>query len=120
MPERYKPAREEALRLKIQQMDRDRAAYGEALLIVRQFLARLSTSKSAGFWPTIGTVLAAKHHWVSILCESCGGVADLDLRMKRRDPEASIRVVLKDDFRCPRCNGHGRPRIVSLSKLPSR
>jgi len=44
-------------------------------------------------------------------------VIDLDLRVKRRDPEASIRVALRD-VRCPRCNGNGRPRILALSKLP--
>jgi hypothetical protein len=38
--------------------------------------------------------------------------------VKRRDPEAPIRVAL-DDVRCPRCNGHGRTRIVGLSRYPS-
>jgi hypothetical protein len=33
-------------------------------------------------------------------------VVDLDLRMKPRDPETSIRVALRD-VQCPRCNGHG-------------
>jgi hypothetical protein len=117
MPERYKPAREEVFRLKIHQMERDRAAFGEALLIVRQFNARLSTSKHAGFWPTIGTALAANHRWLSVVCESCHGITDIDLSMKPRDSEASIRVVLKD-VRCPRCNGHGRPRIIGLMRLP--
>jgi len=53
-----------------------------------------------------------------ILCESCGGVTDLDLRVKPRDHEASIRVALHD-VRCPRCNGHGRPRVVALAAHPS-
>jgi hypothetical protein len=39
-------------------------------------------------------------------------VVDLDLRVKLRDPEASIRVALRD-VRCPRCNGHGHPRRVT-------
>lgn len=32
----------------------------------------------------------------------------------RGGPPPSIRVVLRD-VRCPRCNGHGRPRIVALA-----
>jgi hypothetical protein len=34
--------------------------------------------------------------------------------VKRRDPDALIRVAL-NDVRCPRYNGHGRTRIVGLS-----
>jgi hypothetical protein len=45
-------------------------------------------------------------------------VIDLDLTVKRRDPDASIRVAL-NDVRCPRCNGHGRTRIVGPSRYPS-
>jgi hypothetical protein len=62
--------------------------------------------------------LTTKHHWLIINCDSCGTVIDLDLRVKPRDPEASIRVALRE-FQCPRCNGSGRPRIVALSKHPS-
>jgi len=51
-------------------------------------------------------------------CDSCGTVIDLDLTVKRRDPEASVRVALRD-MRCPRCNGYGRPRIIALAWLPS-
>jgi hypothetical protein len=62
----------------------------------------------------IGAAIAALHPWVVIACDSCDSLIDLDLRMKRRDPEASISVVLHD-VRCPRCNGHGRPRIAGLA-----
>jgi hypothetical protein len=50
--------------------------------------------------------------------KSPAGIIDLDLSVKRRDPEAPIRVAL-NDVRCPRCNGHGHPRIVALSRYPS-
>ena len=50
------------------------------------------------------------HHWLVMNCDSCGTVVDLDLRVKPPDPEASIRVALRE-IQCPRCNGHGRPRI---------
>jgi hypothetical protein len=42
-------------------------------------------------------------------------VVDLDLRVKPRDPDASVRVDLRDVL-CPRCNGHGRPRIAGLAQ----
>ncbi len=62
--------------------------------------------------------LTAKHHWLVIACDSCGAIIDLDLRVKRRDPEAVVRIAL-DDVRCPRCNGLGRMRIAGLSRYPS-
>jgi len=55
---------------------------------------------------------------VVIVCDACGTVVDLDLRVKPRDPEASIRVALRD-VQCPRCNGHGRPCIIALAAHPS-
>ena len=41
---------------------------------------------------------------------------DLDLRVKPRDLDASIRVALCD-VRCPRSNGHDRPRIIALAEV---
>ena len=51
-------------------------------------------------------------------CDSCGAVVDLDFRVKPRDSEALVRVALRD-VRCPRCDGHGRQRIIALSHHPS-
>ena len=96
----------------------EREAYEDALAIVRQFNARLSAKKTAWFWPTVSAALASKHHWLIIACDACDSVIDLDLTMKRRDPDAPIRLAL-NDVRCPRCNGHGRTRIVGLSRYPS-
>jgi hypothetical protein len=42
-----------------------------------------------------------------------GSARQLDLTVKRRDPNAPIRVAL-DDFRCPRCNSHVRTRICRI------
>jgi len=84
----------------------------------RQFNARLSAKKHPWFWPTLGAALASKHHWLIIACDACNTVIDLDLTVKRRDPDAPIRLAL-NDVRCPRCNGHGRTRIVGLSRYPS-
>jgi hypothetical protein len=99
-------------------MRREREAYEDALAIIRQFNARLSVKKTAWFWPTVGAALASKHHWLIISCDACGTIIDLDLTVKRRDPDAPVRVAL-NDVRCPRCNGHGRTRIVGLSRYPS-
>ena len=71
-----------------------------------------------GFWPKIKAALVSKHHWLVIACDSCDSLVDLDLRAKPRDPEESIRVALRD-VRCPRCNGHGRPRIIALAQNAS-
>jgi hypothetical protein len=90
----------------------------EATATVRRFNADISGKGYSWFWPKITAAFTAKHPWLVIACDSCGTVVDLDLRVKPRDPEASIRVALRD-VRCPRCNGHGRPRIVGLSRCPS-
>ncbi len=90
----------------------------DALATVRRFNARLSVRGYSWFWPKISAALTSKHHWLVVVCDSCGTVVDLDLRVKPRDPEASVRVTLRD-VRCPRCNGHGRPRIIALARHPS-
>ncbi len=98
-----------------ERLQRERQAERDALATVRRFNAVMSAKRRAWFWPKIGAALAAKHPWVVIACDSCGIVNYLDLRMKPRDAEASIRVALRD-VRCPRCNGQGRPRIVGLAQ----
>jgi len=94
------------------QMERD------ALATVRAFNARLSAKGYAWFWPKITAAIYAKHPWLVVACDSFSTVVDLDLRVKPREPEASIHVVLGEP-RCPRCNGHGRPRVVALAQHPS-
>jgi hypothetical protein len=90
----------------------------DALATVRRFNATISAKRYAWWWPKVAAAIAAKYPWVVILCDACGTIIDLDLRVKPRDPEVSIRVVLRD-VRCPRCNGHGRPRIIALAAHPS-
>ena len=70
----------------------------------RRFNARLSAKGYVWFWPKIAAALTSKHHWLVIACDSCGMITDLDLTMKPRDPEASIRVALRG-VQCPRCAG---------------
>ena len=114
MPERYEHPGTHA---RVEQMQRAWKAEREALATVRRFNASLSTRGYAWAWPKIAAALTAKYPWVVIACDSCDSVTDLDLRMKPRNPEASIRVVLRD-VRCLRCNGHGRPRIIALAQHP--
>jgi hypothetical protein len=117
MPEKYRRPHHHERVAAVERMQRAWEAEADALATVRAFNARLSSKGFAWFWPKIGAAITARHPWVSIVCDACGGFTDLDLRMKPRDPEASIRVVLRD-ARCPRCNGHGRPRIIGLQGRP--
>ena len=114
MPEKYtRPHCHERVQA-IERMKRDWQAQREATDAVRRFNVIASTGSRIWFWPTIAAALVSKHHWVVIACDSCGTVIDLDLRVKPRDPDASITVVLPE-VRCPRCNGHGRLRIFGLA-----
>jgi len=117
MPDRYRD-RVADIRDNVERMQRMWAAERDALATVRRFNARLSAQRAVWFWPKITAALTAKHPWLVIACDSCGCVTDLDLRVKPRDPEASVRVALRD-VRCPRCTGYGRPRIVALAQQPS-
>ena len=106
---------QDEIRDNVTRMRREWEAQRNALATVRRFNATLSAKGYVWFWPKIAAALTSKHHWLVINCDSCGTVVDLDLRVKPRDPEASIRVALRD-VQCPRCNGYGRPRIIALAR----
>jgi hypothetical protein len=118
MPEKYQRPHSHERVQAVERMKRDWAAQRQSLATVRRFNASLSARGYSWFWPKIAAALVSKHHWLVIVCNSCGTVVDLDLRVKPRDPEASIRVALRG-VQCPRCNGHGRPRIIGLAQQPS-
>jgi hypothetical protein len=86
-------ARNDEIRDNITRMRREWEAQRGALATVRRFNAILSAKGYVWFWPKIAAALTSKHHWLIINCDSCGTVIDLDLRVKLRDPEASIRVA---------------------------
>ena len=86
-------ARNDEIHENLERMRREREAYEDALVIVRQFNTRLSAKKTAWFWPTIAAALASKHHWLIIACDACSTVIDLDLRVKRRDPRCAARAA---------------------------
>ncbi len=118
MPEKYtRPHWHERVQ-PVERMKRALAAEREALNTIRHFNTKLSAKGYSWFWPKITTAITAKHPWLVIVCDACDTVIELDLRVKPRDLEASIRVGLRD-FRCPRCNGHGRPRILGLAQCPT-
>ena len=98
-PKEYN-ARNDEIRDNITRMRREWEAQRNALATVRRFNATLSAKGYVWFWPKIAAALTSKHHWLVINCDSCGTVVDLDLRVKQRDPEASIRVALRD-VQCP-------------------
>ncbi len=90
----------------------------DAVKAVEDFAFRLHTGRPLLVWPTIGAALLTNHPWLTITCEGCGAVTELDLRMKPRNLDAPITAAL-EDVRCPRCNGSGRPRVIGLAKHAS-
>ena len=118
MPEKYRRPHHHERVQAVERMQLNWQAQRDALATVRRFNAALSSKGKVWFWPKIAAALVAKHHWLVIACDGCETVVDLDLRVKPRDPEASIRVALRG-VQCPRCNGHGRPRIMALAQHPS-
>ncbi len=108
-------ARNDEIRDNVTRMRREWEAQRNALATVRRFNAILSAKGYVWFWPKIAAALTSKHHWLIIACDSCGTVVG---RVKPRDPEAPVRVALRD-VQCPRCNGYGRPRIIALARHAS-
>jgi hypothetical protein len=118
MPESYRPAREKKIRLNVERMERAGKAERDALTTVRHFNARLSAGETVWAWPKIEAALTSKHHWLSILCESCGTISDMDLRVKRvtwkrpsvllfatRVVRAALVMVARPSLACRACLG---------------
>jgi len=101
------------------QWRREREDIASALPVIEAFNARLAAGREPFFAPTIRAALITGHYWLIVVCRSCDLVLDLDLRVKRRPPEATILMALAD-VKCPRCNGHGRPEVARLAKWARR
>jgi hypothetical protein len=110
--------RNDDIRQAMGRMQHQHGVVADALATVELFNSRQSANEAVWAWPTVAAALVSKHHWLVILCQSCGTVIDLDLRVKPRSPAASVQIA-HDDVRCPRCNGHGRTRIMKLARFPS-
>lgn len=117
MPDQYRRPHHHERVQTVERMKRAWEAEADARETVQAFNAGLEQGRAIWAWPTVAAALTAKHPWATIVCESCDGATDLDLRMKPQAPEASILTVLLD-VKYPRCNGHGRPRIAGLRPLP--
>ena len=104
--------RNDEIRDNVERMKCEHEAYADALATVEQFNARLSAKKSAWFWPTIAAALVSKHHWLIIACDSCGTGIDLDLTVKRRDPNAPIRICSVPALQQSRAHAHCRISAV--------
>ena len=96
----------------------DREAAKDARAAVDLFNSHAAVGKPAWLSPTIGAAIVSKHHWLTTVCDSCGTVNDLDLRVKSRKPDLPVTMIL-GEILCPRCNGHGRPRLFRLGEHPS-
>jgi hypothetical protein len=118
MPERNGRARSEKIRETMRAMALDWRAVADARLTIERFNGRIESEQRIWAWPTIAAALITKFNWLVIACDSCGTIIDMDLSIKPRDPHASIHDALVDVC-CPRCNGHGRTRIMKLARFPS-
>jgi hypothetical protein len=103
MPEKYRPPYTHERLQAPERMKRDWAAQRQTRVTVRRFNGGFSARGYSWFWPKIVAAPVSKHHWLMIARDTCSILADPDLRVKPRDPEASICVAL-GDVRCPRCN----------------
>ena len=112
-------ARNDEIRDNVTRMRREWEAQRGSLATVRRFNATLSAKGYVWFWPKIAAALTSKHHWLIINCDSCGTVIDLDLRVKPRDPEASIRVALRD-VQCLDTAVHASLRWRSMRRFKRR
>jgi hypothetical protein len=88
MPEKYRRPHTHERVQAVERMKRNWAAQRQSLATVRRFNASLLARGYSWFWPKIAAALVSKHHWVIIACDT----VVLDLRVKPRDPEASIRA----------------------------
>jgi hypothetical protein len=100
---------------RLAQWAREQKDKADALTVIEAFNSRLDAGREPFFLPTIRAALITGHPWMIVHCRSCNLVLDLDLRVKRRPPEATILMALRD-VKCPRCNGHGRPEIRALAQ----
>jgi hypothetical protein len=93
------------IRATMQRAARDHAALADALATVEQFNARLATGKLAWFWPTIAAVLATKHHWMVIACDSCQTITELDSNDSHACPKFQLFTA-----------GQHRQRVINVKE----
>lgn len=109
MPKNYRRPHQHERVQAVERMRRAWAAGADARATVRAFNARASAGRPIRFWPKIAAATTAKHPWLTIICDGCGGVTNLDLRMKPRNAEASIAMKDETPFCVARFGTTGAP-----------
>ena len=66
----------------------------QALAIIEAWNARLAARQPELNSPTIRAARITDHHWLHVICQACETVAEIDLRVVRRDPALTIAQVL--------------------------
>ena len=74
----------------------------QALAIIEAWNARLAARQPELNSPTIRAALLSECHWLLVICPACETVAEIDLRVVRRDPALTIAQVLPS-LACQRC-----------------
>src|SRR5215469_4886931 len=109
-----KSHRKDDIAAQIRRVERDGEAMEDALASVLAFNARLAAGRTAWSWPTIGAALATRHHWLSVSCDACGTVIELDLRVRgatRRHPSGLLFAM---------CVARGAMAADDRASLPSQ
>jgi hypothetical protein len=110
-------SRERGNRERQRRADKQAANKADAKAAVESFNASLRTCAPVWAIPTVGAALTSRHHWLTLLCESCNQLSDVDLTFKERPrtmpiTRAAVGIV------CSRCGPHGRQRIMGLFREP--
>ena len=87
----------------------------QALAIIEAWNARLAARQPELASPTLRAALISGSHWLHVICPACETVAEIDLRVVRRDPALTIAEILPS-LACRRCQPRPpAPRPVRLS-----
>lgn len=101
------------------QMARDFIAQREereiSEVVIALFHAFLDRKIPPPFLPTVKAAILAKHPWLVLYCTGCGTLIDVDMRVKKRDPHATIAMVIRD-VHCERCRGETWLQIYELKR----
>ena len=111
MPEKYRRPHSHERVQAVERMQRQWADERDALATVRRFNATLSAKGYVWFWPKIAAALTSKHHWLVIVCDSCGTVVDwicVLSQATQRPPSVS---------RCAACNARAAMDTVGRASL---
>ena len=87
----------------------------QALAIIEAWNARLAARQPELTSPTLRAALISGCHWLHVICPACDTVAEIDLRVVRRDPAMTISQVLPS-LACRRCQPRPpTPKPLGLS-----